>query len=181
MQFEDTPEYRFSLGMRPACDRVLREVFGVDAGDIERFEKPDALFILDKEHAIDMRVRLRNGAYVLGQEKTLRHQNYRYRTFTIEYWQNRHVQPQEPGEFFKIASQFYLHGYADETETDFVEWKVLDTLRFMTWLKDCRREGLAAKTTAARNSRAAFLPIPYDSIPPEAVIAEWRKGARLAA
>lgn len=173
MNFEDTPEYQQSIAMRPACDEVLCEVFCVPPQNIERFDKASPLFILDKEHSIDMRVRLPNGSHLLGQEKALSHQFWKYRTFTMEFWQNRYTH--EPGEFFKIASQFYLHGYSDESGVAFIEWKILDMLRFIDWLKSYTVDKLSARTKPAGGSRAAFLPIRYDKIPSQFVMAEYRR------
>lgn len=104
MTFEQTPEYRQSLLMRPACDAVLCEVFHVMPEQIQRFDKASDLFILDKEFAIDLRIRLNNGTQLTGQEKALSNKFYKYRTFTMEFWQNRETK--EPGEFFKIARIF---------------------------------------------------------------------------
>ena len=168
--FEDTPEYKQSMLMRPACDRVLCQVFDVKSTDIQRFPKTSALFILDQEHAIDMRVKLKNGTHVLGQEKTLSYKFYKYKTFTVEFWQNRYTQ--EPGEFFKIASQFYLHGYSDETGVEFIEWKVINILELICWLKKWPIDELAKRTRDSGGSRASFLPIPYDVIPKEFIYKE---------
>lgn len=160
--------------MRPACDAVLCEVFGVEADKIDRFSQASELFILDQQFAIDMRVRLQNGSQLTGQEKALSFQFYKYRTFTMEFWQNRHTK--EPGEFFKIASQFYLHGYSDDTGVAFVEWKVIDILKMIDWLKNCGINKLAARTKPSGPSRAAFLPVPYDAIPKAFILAEYRRG-----
>lgn len=172
MRFEDTPEMQLSLRMRDACSAVLCEVFGVELQAIERFGTDHPLFILDREHAIDMRIRLRNGSYLLGQEKVLSFKFYKYRTFTIEFWQNRNTK--EPGEFFKIASQFYLHGYANSHENGFVEWKILDVLKLIDWLKCCGLDKLDSRTRPSGGSRAAFLPIGYDRIPQAFIHAEWK-------
>jgi hypothetical protein len=170
--FEDTPEYKQSIAMRPACDVVLCGVFGVTPDCIRRFSKSSDLFILDKEFAIDMQVKLPNGTQITGQEKCLSHKFHKYRTFTVEFWQNRFTR--EPGEFFKIASQFYLHGYSDESGVEFIEWKIISILHLIDWLKRCNVDGLAKRTRPSGGSRAAFLPIPYDSIPKQFIHQEWR-------
>jgi len=169
--FERTPEYQQSLKMRPACDQVLCKVFGVTPDRIERFSKASELFVLDQEFAIDMRVKLLNGSQLTGQEKALTNKFYKYHTFTMEFWQNRHTK--EPGEFFKIASQFYLHGYSDESGVEFIEWKIIDILKFIDWLKKYGTDRLSAATKPSGPSRAAFLPIPYDRIPKQFILAEW--------
>lgn len=161
--------------MRPACDRVLSHVFGVQPEAIERFDGDSHLNVLDREHAIDMRVKLQNGSYVLGQEKALDYECYKYRTFTIEFWQNRNSEPKEPGEFFKIASQFYLHGYSDDSRKHFIEWKVIDLLQFMNWLRDWKMDDLQSRLRPAYQSRAAFFYLEYDQIPKEFFIAEWKR------
>lgn len=168
MKFEDTPEFKQSLKMRPACDRVLCSCFGVSPDDIERFPHGTELFILDQEFAIDMRVRLNNGTVLTGQEKALSYQFYKYRTFTIEFYQNRKTK--EKGEFFKIASQFYLHGYADATGIEFIEWKIIDVLKLIHWLRQSGESLLAKRIRPAGGSRAAFLPIPYDKIPRDFIL-----------
>ena len=168
--FENTPEYQQSLRMRPACDRVLCEVFKTTPDKIERFPKDSPLFVLDKEFSIDLRVVLPNGSNLTGQEKTLSYKYYTFRTFTIEFWQNRHTK--EPGEFFKIASQFYLHGYSDITGVEFIEWKIIDIFRLIDWLKCCNVSKLSDRTRPAYNSNAAFLPIKYECLPKEYIFAE---------
>lgn len=173
MEFEDTPEYKQSIAMQAACNAVICSVFGVTAEAITRFKKASELFILDKHYAIDMQIRLTNGSQLTGQEKTLSNKFYKFRTFTIEFWQNRYTK--EPGEFFKIASQFYLHGYSDETGRDFIEWKIIDILQLISWLRRCGTDLLATRTKPAGGSRAAFLPIPYDAIPEEFILHSWRR------
>jgi hypothetical protein len=172
--FEETPEYLQSLKMRSACDAVLCSVFHVTTERIERFAKSSDLFVLDKEFCIDLRVRLANGSQVTGQEKALSHRFYQWRTFTMEFWQNRYTK--EPGEFFKIASQFYLHGYSDCSGVKFIEWKVLDVLRLVDWLKRAGVDALSLRTKPSGGSRASFLPIGYDKIPKPFVLAEWKSG-----
>lgn len=172
MTFEETPEYQQCIRMRPACDRVLSSVFSVAPEQIQRFEKSSDLFVLDREFCIDMRIRLKSGSHVTGQEKALTYQFYKYRTFTIEFWQNRYTK--EPGEFFKIASQFYLHGYSDKSGVNFIEWKVIDILRVVAWLKHCGTEALSRRTKPSGGSRASFLAIPYDSIPHSFILDERR-------
>lgn len=175
-RFENTKEYQQSVKMRPACDRVLCYVFKTTPDRIERFDKnkEHEKFALDKFFGVDMVVNLSNGSQVTGQEKCLSWSCYKYQTFTIEFWQNRKTK--EPGEFFRIASQFYLHGYADESGEHFIEWKILDTLRFMSWLKQRDIDELDAQCRDSGPSRAAFLPIPYCQIPPEFVLSSWKRG-----
>jgi hypothetical protein len=176
MSLEDTWQYQHSLKMRPACDRVISHVFDVPADTIERFGKDHPLAILDRNFAIDMRIQLPNGSHLTGQEKTLRFREYKYRTFTLEFYQNRYTR--EPGEFFHIASQFYLHGYADESGEHFIEWKIINILPLMAWLKNNTLEWFASRLRDVGESRAAFFYYPYDDIPKEYYFAEWKRGQK---
>lgn len=171
MNFEQTPEYIQSVNMRDACNRVLCDVFGVSVDSIKRFGKNDDLFLLDKEFHIDVVVTLNNQSNLTGQEKTLSNRFYKFRTFTMEFYQNRYTK--EHGEFFKIASQFYLHGYSDKTGYDFIEWYLFDILKLIDWLKNYGEEALAKKTRPS-TSRASFLPIPYNKIPPEFILDSFK-------
>jgi len=173
VNFEQTPEYQQMLRMQPACNRIIGEAFDSPLASIERFAG-QPMFVLDKEFAIDVRVKLANGTVITGQEKSLSYKFHKFRTFTVEFWQNRFTR--EPGEFFKIASQFYLHGYSDDTGVDWEEYYIIDVLRLMLWLKKTSINTLAAKTRPAAGSNAAFLPIPYDDLPVGAVLKHWRKG-----
>lgn len=169
MRFEDTAEYIQSMNMRSACNKVLCDVFGVNTKRIKRFHNKDELFILDQTFHIDVVVNLMNGSNVTGQEKTLSSHFYKFKTFTMEFYQNRHKK--EKGEFFKIASQFYLHGYSDKSGIDFIDWYIFDILLLLDWLKSYDIKKLEERTKPS-TSRASFLPIPYKSIPPEFIIAK---------
>ena len=163
MGIEHTPEYKQSIMMRPACDKVLCNVFGISKDNIKRYEHGTDLFILDQQFAIDLSVKLQNGTTLTGQEKALSNHFYKFRTFTIEFYQNRYTK--EKGEFFKIASQFYLHGYSDESGIDFVDWYIIDILLLIDWLKGYGESALSKRIKPAKGSYAMFLPIPYSSIP----------------
>lgn len=174
MGIEDTPEWKQSIKMRSACDRVLQEVFSVDKKQIIRYLNDKEPHILDQEFAIDLKVILDNGINLSGQEKTLSHKFHKeYRTFTIEFYQNRYTK--EPGEWFKIASQFYLHGYGDETNEEFIEWHIFKLFDLMDWLKNASIHDLESYLKPSGGSQASFLPIPYDKIPRHVIFAEGDK------
>ena len=161
MSLQNTKEWKQSINMRPACDRVFREVFGSGCSVI-RYEQDDGPHILDSEFAIDLKVITPCGAQLSGQEKALSNHFYKFKTFTIEFYQNRYTR--EPGEFFKIASQFYLSGYSDRTGVEFIEWHIIKMFDFINWIRNTNTQKLAAICKPS-TSRANFLPIPYHKIP----------------
>ena len=168
MSIENTREYQQSIKMRPACDRILCETFNITSDKIKRFNRADELFILDREFHIDLILTLNNGTQITGQEKALAYEYSTFETFTIEFYQNRFTG--EHGEFFKIASQFYLHGYSDESGIDFKEWVILDVLKFMNYARKYPLEYFKNHTRAPDRSRASFFYIRYDEIPDECII-----------
>jgi hypothetical protein len=167
MSFEETAEYIQSKNMQPACDKVLMSAFDIDIKDIKRFKKGEEKFILDQEFHIDVVLTLKNGSTITGQEKTLSNKFYKFKTFTMEFYQNRFTK--EKGEFFKIASQFYLHGYSDETGFEFKEWYIFDVVKILNWLKACKVSDLENRTRPS-TSKASFLFIDYNKIPKEFII-----------
>lgn len=172
MSLKDTPEWQQHKKMFSAKNRVLCEVFDIPKRNIIRYENPNSPHILDQEFAIDLKVKLKNGMNLSGQEKALSYKFYSFRTFTIEFWQNRYTE--EPGEWFKIACQFYLHGYSDETGKEFAGWYILKMFDFMNWIKQKSIYKLKNKLKPASGSRAAFLPIKYDKIPDYIIYASGR-------
>jgi hypothetical protein len=61
MGLEDTKEWKQSIKMRPACDRVLQEVFQISKDNIIRYQSKDNPHILDQEFAIDLKILLERG------------------------------------------------------------------------------------------------------------------------
>jgi hypothetical protein len=172
MIFEETPEYIQSINMQLACNKVLSDVFDVNIDSIKRFNKKDDKFILDQEFHIDVILTLKNGSTLTGQEKSLSNKFYKFKTFTMEFYQNRYTK--QKGEFFKIASQFYLHGYSDESGTEFKEWYIFDVIKILFWLKSYNISELE-KITRPSTSNASFLYISYSSIPKEFIIQSYIK------
>jgi len=181
--FKQTEEYKQSLKMRSSCDKVLKYVFGVNESSIIRYEKECGPHVLDQEFAIDLKVILPNKMQLSGQEKALTFRYYSYKTFTIEFYQNRHdyevqrpdgtiMKPKEPGEWFKIASQFYLSGYSDKSGVRFIEWKIIKMFDFMLWQREQDIDNLEKKCRPCTNSHANFLPIRYKDIPLDCIYAE---------
>ena len=154
--------------MRPACDRALCSAFSITPDKIKRFNRADGLFILDQEFHVDVIITLQNNSQLTGQEKALTYEFSSFRTFTIEFYQNRYTK--EHGEFFKIASQFYLHGYSDSSGIEYKEYIILDVLKFINHMKQKPIEYFEKNMRPAGGSRASFFYIRYDDIPSECIL-----------
>ena len=163
MSFKDTAEYKQSASMNPHCNDIYYKVF--NATSIKRTQDTP----LDMEFAIDVIVKLPNGSQLTGQEKALSYSYSKYNTFTMEFYQNRSTK--EQGEFFKIASQFYLSGYINHSLNGFASWKIIDMPRLMLWINSVYNlEQLELKSIPS-SGLASFIAIPYPDIPKDCYIA----------
>ena len=165
MDIESTPEYQLHLKTVSMRDNLYNELF--NGVKIKRFEK-DENFVLDLKFHIDVQLTLQNGSILLGQEKILSPHFSSFNTFTMEFYQNRYTK--ERGEFFNIASQYYLHGYASYDFTYIDKFIFLDMLHFVNWLRDKPLEEIEQHTRPAGGSRASFYYIDYRDIPKECIM-----------
>lgn len=165
MEFKDTPEYKQSMLMQDACTKAFMTAFNIPANNVIRFDKAqNNLHLLDINFHIDGKIKLPNGSSITMQEKALSNKFHSFGTFTMEFYQNRYTK--EPGEFFKIASQIYLHGYADKTEVNFIEYNILKVYDLITWINSSFTiQQLEDNMRNAGGSRATFISIPYLQIP----------------
>ena len=154
-------DYSLSVLAQPHQDDIYKSIFPIKK--ITRFNHEEDL-ILDKKYHIDVELELINGIKLLGQEKALRAHFAKFDTFTIEFYQNRFRK--EPGEFFNIGAQFYLHGYWNESYNGFCKWYLIKLFDFLTYLKKLPLEQLE-KQTRPSTSRASFYYITYNKIPSE--------------
>lgn len=147
---------------RPIADRIYKDAFGADI-DIIRDVGP-----LDRELGVDAVLIVGNGLRLLGQEKFLSHAYARFRSITVEHYQNWRTK--EKGDWFKLACQFYFTGYLTENEDDFDPWMlanwpavVLATIQgSVIWQVNKNKDGRA---------RASFRYTIMDDLPVNCVIA----------
>lgn len=104
---------------RPIADAIYKQLLGTDL-DIRRYEHDNG-FILDQVFAIDVRLKLMpSGLILLGQEKFLSYEYSKFESLTVEYHQNQFTE--EPGDWFRLAAQFYFCGYLTENNKGFDPW-----------------------------------------------------------
>ena len=150
--------------MNQYCNDIYFDVF--NAVNVKRTQDTP----LDMEFAIDVIVELGNGSHLTGQEKALSCSYSKYNTFTMEFYQNRNTK--EKGEFFKIASQFYLSGYTNHSLNGFASWSIIDILKLNLWLNSIYNlEQLEVKSIPS-SGLASFIAIPYPDIPEDCYIAK---------
>jgi len=158
-----TADFNLAVKAEQYQDNIYKSIF--PDCTIQRYKKGDDRHQLDIEHHIDAQITLSNKSRITIQEKALRHQFIKYNTFTIEFYQSRY--DKEPGEFFNIASQYYLHGYWNSTETGLEKWYLLKIFDLLNYLKSKPLAELERKVRPTYNSRASFYAINYNDIPRE--------------
>lgn len=83
---------------------------------------------LDKDRGIDVKLTLKSGLTLDIQEKFRRAEYRDFWQFTIEYKNNPRTD--EPGEFFKLAANYYFYSYVSQDESEFTDWWIVDLNRF---------------------------------------------------
>lgn len=152
-----------SHSAQPFQNNIYKKIFPIK--EIDRFTISDNM-ILDIKYHIDVVLKLKNGALLLGQEKALRADKSSFNTFTMEFYQDRFKKIE--GEFFNLGAQFYMHGYLNgntpESVTGFIKWYIIKIFDFIEYLKHIPIEELERHTRPSR-SKASFFYLNYDKIP----------------
>lgn len=165
MDFENNWRRKQEIKMRPLIDKIYRDVFGNI--EITRFDDYK-MNVLDKEFAIDVRLTLPNKQILLGQEKSLSYQYSKFRTLTVEYYQNPSTQ--ETGDWFKLASQIYFCGYCDEEVNSFYPWVLVDWFKLVLLTNQNKIKWFTRQNTKD-NAMASFIYTKIDDLPIECLIA----------
>jgi len=168
MSFEQNWRRKQELAGRPLADRIYCATLG-DGIKISRMERDDQK-VLDIKFAIDVRLTLPSGQILLGQEKFLSHKYASFQSVTVEYFQNPLTK--EPGDWFKLAVQFYFVGYLTADGQEFDPWIMLNWPNVVLttqagqipWQDNRNKDGKA---------RASFRYCRMDQFPPECVISNW--------
>jgi hypothetical protein len=152
--------------MKPAAMRIYQMLFpGCDVQDLR--EDGVNVHILDKEFGIDSLMILGGGQWISLQEKYRRAFAMKYMDFTQEYKNACGTQHESEGEWFKLGAQLYFYGWANDGETEFAKWVVLDIPRYKALVE--KRGGLSRMGKLCRNNkhgRASFYSIPIAALVP---------------
>lgn len=128
-------EKEFEEKMQQYIDKIYYSIFlGLDKINRSKRDNNDneRIFFMDKELCIDTHLTFNDASVLTGQEKTLRASKQHYNHFTFEYYNDPTLKT--PGEWFKLAAQFYFFGYANEGESDYLDWWLIDVLKLRLFL-----------------------------------------------
>lgn len=165
--FDDLSTEKFRLKMRPAAIRIYERLFpGCKIQDLR--EQGVKVHVLDKEFGIDTMATLASGQWLTIQEKYRKREFYdKYRVdkrcpdFTQEYKNGVGTKHESDGEWFKLGAQLYFYGWANEQQTDFHDWMILDIALYKTTVEEAG--GLLKIGKLMQNNahgRASFVAIP---------------------
>ena len=151
-----------SIG-QPLADAIYRNTFGQDI----RIER-NADVHLSHTLGVDVVITTPQGLRLLGQEKYLSHAYAKYRSLTVEYYQD--ASTGEEGNWFNLACQFYFVGYLNKDETAFEPWVLANWTEIVLatakgrihWKSNSNKDGQA---------RASFRYTAMDRLPQRCVIA----------
>lgn len=172
--FERDPRRQQEIRCRPYANAIYLRTFGNDI-EITRFDSKEKN-ILDKEFAIDVKIGLGTGMILTGQEKFLSEREAHYNSVTVEYMQDfiKNV----PGDWYKLAIQFYFVGYECQSEGTFKPWVILNWSNVVTntkmgnikWFDQVNKDG---------HARASFKYTNINNLPEDCVIARYKYPERI--
>lgn len=113
----------FNWSQQPHANEIYKRLWNITDADIKR-----NLGALDKERGIDVNLTLPSGLPLGIQEKFRRADCRHFWQFTVEYKNNPATD--EPGEFYKLAANYYFYSYVSQDESRFTDWWLVDLNRF---------------------------------------------------
>lgn len=164
-------EYKnFEEKMTTHIDTIYNSLFS-NVDDIERsnnenFKKGTPQSIMDQYLGIDTTLHFNNGSIITIQEKTRKAKWIETDEFTFEYYNNKDTGLQ--GEWFHMGAQIYFYGFANEEETDYHHYYILDIAMLRLWLSKYSTKQLKEKFEYHRNNgydNADFFAIKFSDIP----------------
>jgi hypothetical protein len=155
----------FEEKMTPYIDKIYKGLFsGIESIDRSSINNTKNL-LLDKELGIDSILYFNDGSLLTIQEKTRKFESLAFNDFTFEYYND--PEKKYGGEWFKLASQLYFYGYANENEDSYIKYCILKVVDFRIFLKKELGINELQKYLKSnkKHGKANFFTIPFKVIP----------------
>jgi len=156
--------------MRPHAWAIYETIWpGCKIDDLR--EQGIKVHVLDKEFGIDTVATFAKGAFITLQEKYRKNTYLRFGDFTQEYMNASGTEHEEQGEWFHLAAHLYFYGWANETETGFEKWLIMDVAKYKLLVEEAG--GLDSIGELRQNNfhgRATFYSIPLKTIWPAVLL-----------
>lgn len=151
--------------MQPYAWKIYDMVFpGCEMQDLR--EDGLKVHILDKEFGIDTISNFSSGQWVSIQEKYRKYYFLKnFGDFTQEYKNADGTEHEKPGEWFHLGAQIYFYGWANDSETGFAKWFIMDIAKYKLLIES--RGGIkniGTKRFNLKHGRASFYSIPIKEI-----------------
>ncbi len=182
MAFSDLKTEQFRIKMRNHAVAIYQRLWpGSEIRDLR--EEGVKVHILDKHFGIDTLACFQSGQWISIQEKYRTHKflvDKRYHVkpgtpdFTQEFMNAAGTQHEAPGEWFHLGAQLYFYGWANENNTGFAKWVLIDIAKYKLLVE--RKGGLGKVGKLNRNKThgaATFYAIPVTELK-EAWICDYR-------
>ena len=139
--FEEIPwgEKEFEESMTPYINQIYYTIFDKENYSISeiirnnRNNSSKAALFMDRNLAIDTHIKFKYGSSISLQEKTLHSSKRKYNEFTFEYYNDPPTK--EKGEWFKLESQLYFFGYANEEENEYTDFWIIHVPNLRLYLQ----------------------------------------------
>ena len=160
----------FEEKMHPCINQIYESLFSkllrIERSNRETTTNSKILF-MDKELAIDTFLYFKDGTILTLQEKSRTSEYLKiYEDFTFEYYND--PKTKEEGEWFKLAAQLYFYGFANESETGYVKFYLLNVPKLRLFLKNDIGIKTLEEIYLHHNrppAKANFFAIPFKIIP----------------
>ena len=119
----------FQKKMQPAALKIYQTIFP-DCKLQELKAEDGGVHALDQHFAIDRVITLSSGVTFSLQEKYRQNYYLRFMDFTQEYKNAHGTTNETKGEWFKLYAQLYFYGWANEEETAFEKWILMDVTKY---------------------------------------------------
>lgn len=173
MEFKHLKTEKFRVKMRPHAVAIYQRLWPkCEVSDLR--EKGVKVHILDKHFGIDTLACFKSGQWISIQEKYRKHiflVNERYHVkpgipdFTQEFMNAAGTQHEAPGEWFHLGAQLYFYAWANETETAFSKWVLMDIAKYKLLVEEAGGLGKVGKLNRNRiHGAATFYAIPVTDL-----------------
>ena len=171
--FSSLKTEQFRVKMRPYAINIYNSIWNNCTIDDLR-ENGVNVHILDKEFGIDTIANFNSGQWISIQEKYRKYRFYNTSylqlsppipDFTQEYKNAEGTEYENNGEWFKLGAQLYFYGWANQDESDFIAWFLMDIPRYKMIIENNGGlQNIGKKMQNNFHGKASFYAIPCNKL-----------------
>lgn len=168
--FSDLSTEKFRLKMKPFAEQIYKAL--IPNSTIQDLREDGVkVHILDKEFGVDSLWCFPSGQWLSIQEKYRKHNALRYGDFTQEYKNGAGTIYESDGEWFKLGAHLYFYGWANESETGFEKWIILNIAKYKMLVNKLGGiDKIGKLCNNYKHGRASFYSIKLETINPAIIM-----------